>query len=212
MLLSYVASFTVGGLGMGLFYLTDLPLALHILATDMAGVSSVMPWYLPVICVISVYLLIKFSLHIIERLTLKRQMLCPVHVIMGSQAVYFNALVDTGHSLKEPISKLPVIIAEFEHIKTVLPDGLKVMFYEKQETDLNTIINVRQEPFHTRLRMIPFQSLGRAHGMLIGFRPDDVRVGESEKPSDAVIGIYNNQLTRDGRYQGLLGPELVAEL
>jgi stage II sporulation protein GA (sporulation sigma-E factor processing peptidase) len=57
--------------------------------------------------------------------------------------------------------------------------------------------------------MIPFSSLGRTNGMMIGFRPDAVIVGE--KISDVVIGIYNSRLCRDGRYQGLLGPELIGE-
>ncbi len=58
--------------------------------------------------------------------------------------------------------------------------------------------------------MIPFKSLGRANGMLIGFKPDRVAVGADASRSDVVIGIYNSRLTRDGRYQGLLAPELVA--
>jgi hypothetical protein len=48
--------------------------------------------------------------------------------------------------------------------------------------------------------------------MLIGFKPDSVTVAgvAHAARSDVVIGIYNNRLTRDGRYQGLLAPELVA--
>jgi stage II sporulation protein GA (sporulation sigma-E factor processing peptidase) len=58
--------------------------------------------------------------------------------------------------------------------------------------------------------MIPFSSLGKTNGMLVGFRPDCVKVEGMENKPDVVIGIYNDRLCRDGRYRGLLSPELVA--
>jgi hypothetical protein len=48
--------------------------------------------------------------------------------------------------------------------------------------------------------------------MLVGFRPDRVTVRddmEKQARQDVIIGIYNDKLTRDGRYQGLLSAELV---
>jgi stage II sporulation protein GA (sporulation sigma-E factor processing peptidase) len=207
MVTAYLSSFAIGGLGMGLFYLTDFPYALHILSTDMAGLRQSLPWFIPVICVLSVYLLIKLGMHIVERHTIKKQALCPVQVFLGDAAVCFDALIDTGHNLKEPISQSPVIVAEFDRVKKLLPDGLKVMFFENQEIHLQSLIH-KQTEFHTRLRMIPFTSLGRTHGMLVGFKPDKVHIGE-HNPINAVIGIYNNRLTRDGRYQGLVSPELM---
>jgi stage II sporulation protein GA (sporulation sigma-E factor processing peptidase) len=211
MLLGYASSFTVGGLGMGLFYLTDLPYAVSVISADMTGVGSALPWYLPVICVLFVYLSIKLCLHLVERITLKRQLTCCIQVFVGDSAASFDALVDTGHSLTEPISKFPVIVVEFDRIKKFLPDNLKLLFFEKQENNLPAILQLPMESpaFWRRLRMIPFASLGRANGMLIGFRPDKVQVGEAAYTSNVIIGIYNHCLTSNGRYQGLISPELV---
>jgi len=104
-----------------------------------------------------------------------------------------------------------VIIAEFEHIKEFLPDGLRILFYEKQENDLQGLLANQDSAFYNRIRMIPFSSLGRANGMLIGFRPDRVCVeGKKDTPIDVIVGIYNAKLCRDGRYQGLVSPELVS--
>jgi stage II sporulation protein GA (sporulation sigma-E factor processing peptidase) len=205
---AYAASFTVGGLGMGLFYLTDLPYAISVLSKDLTGVTRVLPWYLPVVCVLSVYLCIKAGLFLLERLTVKRQILCPVRVFVDENAVCFNALIDTGHNLLEPISKAPVIVAEFEQVKVFMPESWRQLFRAKKENDLSGMLQRSASAFDARLRMIPFTSLGRTHGMLIGFRPDRVQVGEPATCTDAIIGIYNHPLTRDGRYKGLISPEL----
>ncbi|MCL2386031.1 MAG: sigma-E processing peptidase SpoIIGA [Defluviitaleaceae bacterium] len=211
MAMAYVISFMVGGLGMALFFLTDLPYAIYFIVADFDGFARTVSWQLMLVGMIISYIIIKISLKVFERHTLKRQMLCNVHITIGDNDCNFNALVDTGHSLKEPISQSPVIIAEFEQVKPLLPDGLKVLFYEKQENDLAVLLSIHEESFYNRIRMIPFTSLGRSNGMLIGFRPDHVKVeGAENSPTDIVIGIYNDKLCQDGRYRGLLSPDLVA--
>jgi len=206
MIIAYCISFAVGGLGMSLFFLTDIPHAVYFIAGDWQGFYQGISWQLVLVGMAVSYILIKIGLKIYQRHSLKRQMLCNVQIFMGEMDTSFEALVDTGHSLKEPLSQSPVIIAEFEHVKDFLPDGLKVLFYEKREKEF--LFAEDPEPFYKRIRMIPFTSLGRANGMLIGFRPDRVTV-EGNAPQNIVIGIYNDRLCHDGRYQGLLSPEIV---
>ena len=210
MAVSYVISFTVGGLGMALFFLTDLPYAIYFIAEDWGGFARTISWQVALVGMVLSYILIKLGLKMVERFTLKRQMFCNVCVSLGENACSFDALVDTGHSLKEPLSQAPVIIAEFEQVKQLLPDSMNILFRDKLESDLTVLLSVREDDFYNRIRMIPFTSLGRNNGMLIGFRPDFVCVEGATEKHDVVIGIYNAQLCRDGRYRGLLSPELVA--
>ncbi|MCL2400445.1 MAG: sigma-E processing peptidase SpoIIGA [Defluviitaleaceae bacterium] len=195
----YLCSFTLGGLGMTLFYNTGMP----------SG-----SWRLLVICIISAYVVIKFGMRVIEKITIKKQMLCPITIYIGEDALSLQALVDTGHTLHDPLNNAPVIIAEFESVKELLPSDVRLMFYEQQENDLSGLLSASVgSQFYERIRMIPFVSLGLSNGMLIGFRPDKVALITSEKEllrEDVVIGIYNRKLSGDGRYQGLIGPELVA--
>ena len=212
MLVAYSISFTLGGLGMALMFLTDIPYAVHHIANDWEGFTRAISWQLAFVGMVISYAMIKLTMKMIERHQLKRQMLCNVKIFMGERDTTFEALVDTGHNLREPLSQSPVIIAEFEHIKSFLPDGLKVLFYEKQENDLSILAHdLDKGAFYSRIRMIPFTSLGRTNGMLVGFRPDKVMLeGTKPLPTDVIIGIYNNKLCQDGRYQGLLSPELVS--
>lgn len=208
MVVAYGVSFTIGGLGMALFFLTDLPYAVHLLAEDWEGFTRAISWHLALTGMVASYILIKIGIRFYEKLLLKRQMICNVQVFLDEKDCSFDALVDTGHCLKEPISQSSVIIAEFELVKSFLPDKLKILFYEKQENDLSALLLNREGSFYTRIRMIPFTSLGKTNGMLIGFRPDKVQIGK-DVPVDVVIGIYNDKLSGDGRYRGLLSPELI---
>lgn len=189
--LAYICSFVIGGMGMMLVYrIADVP------------------WTLLLVCIAASYIAIRLGLLIFESVALKKQMLCPVTIHVGQKTGNLQALVDTGHSLQDPINKSPVIIAEFESIKDLLPEGLRLMFYEQQESNLPGLISATAgSKFYERIRMIPFVSLGLSNGMLIGFRPDKVDLSNGSR-KDVVIGIYNKKLSGDGRYQGLIAPEL----
>ena len=209
MLTAYGITFGVGGLGMALFYLTGLPYAIYYIAADLDGFRQAVSWQLVLVGTVASYILIKLAMRMVEHYTIKRQMLMNVMVSMNEKYIFFDALVDTGHSLKDPLSQSPVIIAEFEQVQEFLPDGLKGLFYDRQESDLANILGTQEGPFYQRIRMIPFSSIGKTSGMLIGFRPDQVMVGPKNARKDIVIGIYNDRLTPDGRYQALLSPELL---
>ena len=197
--IGYLCSFTLGGLGMMLFYkLTAINIS----------------WTLLAICIISAYIVIKLGIRLIESITIKKQMLCPVTIYVDEEILSLQALVDTGHTLHDPLNNAPVIIAEFDTIKGILPDRMRLLFYEQQESDLSGLLSITTDSrFYKRIRMIPFVSLGISSGMLVGFRPDRVALATAKGQSsreDVVIGIYNSKLSGDGRYQGLIGPELVA--
>jgi len=209
MLAAYGITFAVGGLGMALFYLTDLPYAIYYIAADLDGFRQAVSWQLVLIGMVVSYFFIKLTMRLIEHQTIKRQMLMNVMVSMNEKYIYFDALVDTGHSLKEPLSQSPVIVAEFEQVQEFLPEGLIGLFNDRQESNLASVLSSQESPFYQRIRMIPFSSIGKSGGMLIGFRPDQVMVGAKNKRQDIVIGIYNDRLTPDGRYQALLSPELL---
>jgi stage II sporulation protein GA (sporulation sigma-E factor processing peptidase) len=64
--------------------------------------------------------------------------------------------------------------------------------------------------------VIPFSSLGTPNGMLLGFKPDQVEILEKDDTikvlQDVVIGIYNQRLSRDNKYQALLHPDIFHEI
>ena len=196
--LSYVSAFMLGGFGFALFYLI--------------GIS--IPYFSFRLLLVSVtifYLGIKIFLRIFKRRQMGRQVFYLIKIYYKEGDVTLTALVDTGNSLYDPLSDAPVIIAEFNCIKHFLPDVLRLRFYENKENDVCGMATAL-EVSEFKIRLIPFVSIGKQNGMLLGFRPDKVEIHQDNNIiilNNVVVGIYNCRLSRDGTYQGLLNPELI---
>jgi len=144
----------------------------------------------------------------------KENFLTRVTISLNNKKVNIIALIDTGNSLKEPISQKPVIIAEYNAVESILPDRLKKLYLENKEFDLNTIGKVMEEiRDEVKLRLIPYKSIGNENGILIGFKPDSINVHYNDEvkkvKDDIIVAIYNNKLVYDQQYNGLLHPEIL---
>lgn len=116
--------------------------------------------------------------------------------------------------MKEPISQEPVIIAEYNSLKEILPKSLRKIYVEEDHLDLNKIAKVMEEiGDDIKLRLIPFKSIGNENGILIGFKPDSISIyleNETRRLKEGIIvAIYNNKLAQDEQYTGLLHPEIL---
>ena len=123
---------------------------------------------------------------------------CKLKIAYRNSEVFITALVDTGHSLVDPISGSQVIIVE----KSVT-DRLNLKFpcYALgSEGDL-------PEGF----RVIPYSSVG-GHGLLSAFTPDSIEV-ESEgrlwEIKNALIALSEEPLGED--YKGIVNPETLSK-
>lgn len=140
---------------------------------------------------------------------LKEDQMVGLRIEMGDKDVTIDCLVDTGNALYEPFTRRPVIIAESEQIKSLLPNGFNI---ESAQRSLECL-QAGESPL--KLRLIPFRSLGQDNGLILGFIPDKVWILHGEKQihiKDAVIGIYEGRLSSDDRYKGLMNPELLKSI
>lgn len=70
------------------------------------------------------------------------------------------------------------------------------------------------EEYISRFRLIPFSSLGKQNGMLLGFKPDSAEVefdGNRKNLENIVIGIYDKNITKNQEYTGLVGLDILEE-
>lgn len=68
------------------------------------------------------------------------------------------------------------------------------------------------EYYVSRFRVIPFSSLGKQNGMLLGIKADKVIISFEEEEiiiSNSIIGIYDEHLTKNGNYTALVGLDLL---
>ena len=144
---------------------------------------------------------------------IKDKVLVQLYIAFDSKIIGLYALVDTGNALHDPLTNMPVVIVEFAAIKDILPVEIRAVFEESGDNDLGNITNaISNSSWFTRFRLIPFSSLGKENGMLVGFKPDFIEINnDNEKKDirDVVIGIYTRSLSKNEKYRALLSPELI---
>ena len=67
--------------------------------------------------------------------------------------------------------------------------------------------------YNYNFKIIPFSSLGNDNGILLGFKPDYIKVYDEEVvlKNNVIIGIYNGKLNRVNLYTSLIGLNILKE-
>lgn len=137
----------------------------------------------------------------------KKDMNCNLKMQIEDDATFIKAIIDTGNFLKEPITKTPVIVVEKEALKNIIPEYIT--------NNLEEIIkgkDIELYEFASRIRIIPFNSLGKQNGILLGVKGDLLVVNLEEKDvyiNNFIIGIYEGKLSKTGKYQALIGLDIL---
>lgn len=143
----------------------------------------------------------------------RERIITEIIILLDNKKVAIMALVDTGNALNEPITKAPVVIAEYSAIKELLPIDAQKIFEQDNKNDFNMIAHIMSDSdLLTRFRVIPFKSLGKDNGMLLGFKPDEVQLVENKKQQNIkniIIGVYNKKLSNSGEYSALIHPDIL---
>ena len=67
--------------------------------------------------------IVRVFYEIVQSKALKGKLFVPVSIFIGGKKLDLKALVDTGNSLHDPLSNLPVVIVELDSIKEMLPQN-----------------------------------------------------------------------------------------
>lgn len=113
-----------------------------------------------------------------------------VQIRIGEKTVEARGLYDTGNSLYEPIRHQPVSIVEKKLIQGLLDD----------------------EDWQTRLRMIPYRSIGVSCGLMRGFIADEITIFDGRHPVRChmpVLAVANQSFGQDDGCQVILHPDLI---
>ena len=108
------------------------------------------------------------------------------------------SVIDTGNSLYDCISRLPVIVTDYDSVKVLLSENVRTAF----ESGCDPVEIFAASPLE--LRLIPYNSLGVKHGRIIGFRAD--KILSDGMQIDAIIGVSPLPLSAENEYNGLVSP------
>lgn len=121
----------------------------------------------------------------------------PIQIGAGAKAIRLTALVDSGNTLRDPITGESVIIVGPE-----IARKLTGLTREQLERPLETA-GARPLP---GLRLIPYRTVGRGEGMLLALRLPDVVV--AGRRSSRLVAFAPGALGEGTVYQALTGGSL----
>jgi len=204
----YLTSFVFGGVTLYLIY--------YIKPQDILMKNGIFvgDYVLKVIMLgaIVAFVTIKISLKIIKTKISAKDMYCKIKIKLNEKTIETKALIDTGNLAKEPITNMSVVIVESSLLEEVLPVQILNNLEKILCGDLSQISQEIQEKYISKLRCIPFSSLGKQNGMLLGIRADEIQVETDEEKrtsNNVIIGIYDKSLTKKGEYRALIGIDLI---
>jgi stage II sporulation protein GA (sporulation sigma-E factor processing peptidase) len=137
----------------------------------------------------------------------------PLEIDFEGHQLHLNALLDTGNRLYDPLTKLPVVVIEFNQIRGCLPKEVSRLAesFNKGEMAQNFDWNL-PDNWAQRVRVLPYNSLGNDQGIFLGFRPDRIKVRQKDKEiviQDVIIAIYSRTLSQEGTFQALIPPTVL---
>ena len=139
----------------------------------------------------------------------KRSLYYSFTIRVGERAAEAVGLLDTGNELYDPITNYPVIVVQYSAVRELLHEKIREIFEKNLEDDLENIYKgFKEANWVSRLRLIPFSSLGKEKGMLLGFKADGVTIG-SRSLENIIVAVYSKPLSENGEYAALINPELV---
>lgn len=200
----YITSFIFGGISLGIFYFTG--------AGSGTVISNGIFYYnlslrLLIISSAIAYGIIRTLWKVCKSDRMRD--FKKIDIYLHGKNVSLNALVDTGNMLNDPLTQTPVVVAEFERLKSILPQNFNTLYTELYHSPESIMLSNDVSEMAPRLRIIPFSSLGASESMLLGFKPDAIKI-EKQIREDIIIGIYRSHLSKNKDYNALLNPEIIS--
>ena len=152
---------------------------------------------------------------LLRRTWQKEDFLTVLEIVAAGRRLTLPTLIDTGNNLCEPVSGLPVAVADYASLQELFPQRIRLLFERYGDTDPAQVIQglAREgdiDGWWKRLRLIPFASIGKSHGLLLGFRPDKLTVKSSEGTFtvQGIVALSPGQL-KDREYGAVMNPQLL---
>ncbi len=158
------------------------------------------------------FIIIKIAIRLIKIKFSKTDMIYNLQITLNDKEIKTKGMLDTGNLLKEPITNTPVIIVEHTLLYDSLPKEILNNLNNILSGDFANVPKEIEDEYAYKLKIIPFASLGKENGMLVGIKADKVIVQNEElekKIDKVIIGIYNKSLTKRGEYRALIGIDMI---
>ena len=204
LLIFYLTSFVFGGVAFALLYFVKPQ---DILMKNGLYIGT---YPIKIVALGSVlgFIILKFAFRMIKGKLTRKELFCEILIRMESKEVTVTAMIDTGNLLKEPITGTSVMVVERQSLEELLPKEI----LENLDSILIGNQTIELGKYASKFRVIPFSSLGKQNGMLLGIKMDEVLIITEEEQiqvPNVIVGISNQALTKNGLYTALVGLDIL---
>ena len=208
LLIFYLTSFVFGGVAFALIYVVKPQ---DILMKNGLFLGTY-PLKTVLLAAIVAFIIIIAAFAIVKTKFSKKDMFCDVEVELNNKIIKTRAMIDTGNLLKEPITNTPVIVLEHTLLYECVPKEILDNLESILGGELVKIPEKVRNEYISKLKLIPFASLGKQNGMLVGIKADSLKIIQDDQEKEnknVIVGIYNKSLTKRGEYRALVGMDLI---
>jgi stage II sporulation protein GA (sporulation sigma-E factor processing peptidase) len=200
----YIEAFFIGGCTLGIYYFGK-----------QASYSSTMEIHISpeffITSILIALLLIKLGFDFFDNYYRAEKNKIELQIVLDKKICTLTALIDTGNSLKDPLTNTPVVIVYFKAIYEILPDNFKskIELGNDYTSIMELIMNSALKP---RIRLLPFKALGTENGLLTGIKIDMLIAKAKNKTvviNNPVIALYDKPISAGDDYQALAYPEIL---
>ncbi len=122
------------------------------------------------------------------------QTVVPVSIHHGDRQIALSALMDTGNTLKDPVTGWPVLVVD-----PAAAEELLGFTGQQLSQPLQTMLSAAVPG----LRLIPYHSVGQSAGLLLGIKADYVEV--NGKVREMVVAFAPDPIGRGSGFRALTG-------
>ena len=210
LLFFYLTSFVFGGVAFSLIYIVKPQ---EIIMKNGLFLGTY-PLKTVILGAIVAFVIIITAFKIIKNKISKKDLICEITVEIEGKKIITKALIDTGNMLKEPITNTPVVVIEHTLLYDVLPKEILNHLEEIIGGDFKEIPEEIKNKYVSKLKLIPYSSLGKQNGMLLGIKAKKLIIVKGEEKEkiekeNIILGIYDKSLTKKGEYRAIIGMEFV---
>ncbi len=204
LILFYLTSFTFGGVAFALLYFVK-PQEILIKNGVLIGTY---PIKIALSGVIVGFIIITVAFKNFKKRLSKKDMFCNITIEFQNKYKNIKAMIDTGNLLKEPLTGAPVVVVEKEELLDIVPENI----LNNAEKIISGKLNITLNEYASKFRVIPFTSLGKENGLLLGLKIDNLQIEYDEQENNikgAIVGIYNKRLSKTNTYNALVGLDII---
>ncbi len=118
----------------------------------------------------------------------------PVTITHGGKTVSLTALLDTGNTLKDPLSGWPVLVVDAS-----VGERLMDLTQKELRDPMATILSGT----HKGLRLIPYHGVGQPCGLLLGLKTDSLYMNGTQ--ADCIVAFAPHGIGQGKPFEALAG-------